>query len=756
MSLSSGESNKTEPAAAWRCRGFKPPATDDPWAEAHGGGRSERPGVRRASSGFGLLDVGFSPRQDASRGFQPPALVRDARASGRKCGWVVGVIFSVAALAFAAAATAAEPFAPTPLEPGLPLSLEQAVQGALAGDAAVLAALETVHGREGALEEARGLFDRSYRLDGRVDYTVEELFGGRLRGEKDRRLRLEIPPPILDDTAQALINRLPTSGSLLFSQCEQAQSFFSIQQEDGSLLILCFDQNGDFTGFLGSGLDPSTLDAVNLARAFSDLANINARLDEFIQVFLNIAADEFRTIAFVLRRTADSLRFQRVRIGRLPTDREAITMDLGFDYRYPLRNGARIVSTLGLVSTEDNFRGKPLSPAFGDSFAPNTFTSTLGVALDWPLGKGGGKVAAQASERAAEVSLAAARDLLAQTASDRALAAVEAYFDLAAATRRLELLGQSVAAQDRILSSSEELVKGEVIAGIELKRTAARRSQVASDYVAARQAVIAARFALQKVMGRSAGALAETPEASESLATWAEVTPAADAAAEALTARALDARRDVRANAAIVEANEIFRAAAEHDLRPELNLALNVSFNGLFESFKDRFYDLEGFQRAFDGKIAGPSYGLALRFKVPFRNNAARGRLLQAEASVAQAEIDAAELRRDIGRRVAELQAALGHAAAQVRALRETLGHQEETHAASGERFAAGDLTLIDTLTTEEQLTATRLQLLDAERRYLALVARLRYETGTLLDAPASEAFQPATARLRPLGQPIL
>jgi hypothetical protein len=47
--------------------------------------------------------------------------------------------------------------------------------------------------------------------------------------------------------------------------------------------------------------------------------------------------------------------------------------------------------------------------------------------------------------------------------------------------------------------------------------------------------------------------------------------------------------------------------------------------------------------------------------------------------------------------------------------------------------FEAGDITLIDTLITEEDLTRERIQLARAMRVYLSLLARLRFEIGDLL-----------------------
>ena len=91
---------------------------------------------------------------------------------------------------------------------------------------------------------------------------------------------------------------------------------------------------------------------------------------------------------------------------------------------------------------------------------------------------------------------------------------------------------------------------------------------------------------------------------------------------------------------------------------------------------------------------------------------------------------------------------------AELESRREAQARIEETADATVERFRAGDLTVLDTLITESDLTNARLEVLAAERAYLSLAARLRFATGTLLDLPAAGDVR--GARLAPFAQPIL
>ena len=68
-------------------------------------------------------------------------------------------------------------------------------------------------------------------------------------------------------------------------------------------------------------------------------------------------------------------------------------------------------------------------------------------------------------------------------------------------------------------------------------------------------------------------------------------------------------------------------------------------------------------------------------------------------------------------------------------------------------RYQAGDLTVLDTLVTEQELTRAGLELVGSERTVLSLLTRLRFSSGRLLDLPAEGDVR--AARLRPLDSPL-
>ena len=678
------------------------------------------------------------------------------------------VVLAPMATVRAAAATAAPETtagdAAAALPPGVPMTLDEAIATAFAHDPKLATAAAQVSGQSGSLLQAQGLFSRVFDVRSSFDYRASELVGGRLQNEKDRRLRLEIPPPIFEDVAQKLVDRLPVAfgdqnpGSLLFPDCTQATTYFILRDEQTNDIqsVLCFDSDGNLLGILGRGATGEELNALNLSGLFDDLSGIDQRLDDFVHAQLGLAADEMRTIAIALRQAAEALRLQRTRLGALPVDLQTLRFDFAVDLQHKFRSGASLVSTADFASSEDNYLGKTLLPPYGDSFVPNNFLATFGVSLDLPLGRGGGRASAQAPLLAAERNLAAARLLFRHTAAQRALAAAQAYWDVAASERRLAILRDSQAIQKHLLDAGEELVQADAIPAVDLLRNKAQLAQVNGQVDAARQALAVARLALVRTLGLADASLAQAPQAAQGLEEWVAADPIAGAQPADLIARAVGAREDLKASGSLVAANSALLAGAKKDLKPQVDLTFNLSYNAFYETFFHRFYEPEGWARALNDKFAGPSYGVALKFQLPIGNHQAEGRLLQAEANDSKSRISEADLKRSIRLRVSELAETVARARAELDAQREALAAIVETQQGAIERYKAGDLSVIDTLLTEQQRTGAELQVVDAERRYLSLVAQLRFETGSLVDLPEGENGSLEGGRLRPLGEPVL
>jgi outer membrane protein TolC len=92
------------------------------------------------------------------------------------------------------------------------------------------------------------------------------------------------------------------------------------------------------------------------------------------------------------------------------------------------------------------------------------------------------------------------------------------------------------------------------------------------------------------------------------------------------------------------------------------------------------------------------------------------------------------DLSRSIENNLPKLADAIRQLRAEWQQRQEAVVQYEATWAVAQQLRDAGDMTLIDTLLTEQQLTQARLQLVQAKRDYASAVARFRRETGTIVD----------------------
>lgn len=666
------------------------------------------------------------------------------------------------------------------------LSAADAVRETLARNPQIALALAQVAEREGQSFESRGLFDASFFLDSQFDFRRQALAGEVLKEESKRRIQLELVDRFFTNAA-ADIDRFLADGdidesSLLFGNTDQRSVNgcgptqtkveidlgADIEGNDQGTVFMCLNASenfgsvqsiavsfGDFIDENGNNLGPFSLESLSTLKMFLRLEQISPRLQDFQQELIKLLNDQGRIALRITRQVAEAARFARARLGRLPDEQESIDFQTSLGTRHRFRNGIGLTPTLELRATEENFSGKLHIVQFGDSTTSNLFTATARLALDFPLGKNSGRASVQATERAADANLRAARALAVQTASDQSLETLRAYWRLAAAQESAAELDRSLAIRLQIDQAVADLIEGHELPAVERKRSSAQVAQARAQLTQARQQLETARLELARAMGIEG----ETPRVAElgaeDLAPYVALPTLDGAAAAAAVEKARALRADLAANERFVEANQILREAARRNLRPEVTLAVNVSYSGLEESFEDRFYDMEGFWKAASGKTVGPSYGIALRFALPIGNNEARGRLLQAESNLDSAEIDKVDLSRKIGINVQQAIASLDRVRRELEQRASNLENQRKTLEASFELLKVGDITVIDTLTTEDQLTQATLSWIEAARAYAELQTQIRYETNTLLGEPGYEA-DPRALELRPFSEPVL
>ncbi|HEX2204020.1 MAG TPA: TolC family protein, partial [Longimicrobium sp.] len=198
---------------------------------------------------------------------------------------------------------------------------------------------------------------------------------------------------------------------------------------------------------------------------------------------------------------------------------------------------------------------------------------------------------------------------------------------------------------------------------------------------------------------------------------------------DALVAQALVRRADLRAAGHQGEGARILARAAGDELRPRLDLTVGVGYTGA-EPGRDWSRLVTPFYRTLSGWTAT----VEVAWQAAAANALARGDAEQARAASRLAEVELADLRRRIRAGVVVAAEAIRHgrlelekSEAAVRLYRTAVENEER-------KFGLGMSTLFDILQAEDALTSALQSQIAARARYATALARLAYETGTLVE----------------------
>jgi outer membrane protein TolC len=419
-------------------------------------------------------------------------------------------------------------------------------------------------------------------------------------------------------------------------------------------------------------------------------------------------------------------------LGPVPNDTLVDTLDLPLSLVFAFRNGWTLGPLLSLDGSHPSYLGKPNYAALGGQGQPAKYTANAWLALTAPLARGGG-FAAAAPERAARFNLDAALESLAQAGATAVYTTTLAYWDLAAAQERLALLERSAALQRRILELSSALVEGDEIPRADLDQIRARTADGEAALEAGRQELVAARVALSIAIGLSVRDLSTAPLAGEGLPDLGPEGAAALPDLALLLEKARNGRADIRAARRLEESSRVLEGAACHDLAPLLNLSLQVGVQSFKEDNNHGAYWPDGYGRAIGGRYTGPNVVLALKLQVPTKNDGARGRYVQAQALAEQAAISSRNVARQADAGTTDAAGALKRALREVAARSAAADEYEKSMTNALEQFRGGEITILNAIVTERDVTNGRLDLVAARRTYAGDVSRLRYQTGSLL-----------------------
>jgi outer membrane protein len=657
------------------------------------------------------------------------------------------------------------------------ISLADAVKLTVANDPQIKLAQQNVASSSGQYLQARGAFDWTIALTPGLTYSNVALAPSVRNDEKNRRLKLQAVAVAFGMVNRTLLDSLASLGPRPPRCPVTFASSSDVILRGADPLSLTFPNMKGFENthfsFEGSIRDTLYQFQVNSICAPPDrVAANNGIIAELWQtlppqltgtglnetvVLLTQAPHELLALNQQITQAVSSrAKLALDRIGVVPLDEVATTGKFDGSLSRAFRNGVSAGVNLHLQSFADNFKDKSLDPNYGGKGYPIRFDSSVYANFTIPLMRGRGAVAAAAPERAANLTVSAATDQLRFATTEETFRTVLAYLTMIGAQENVRSLEESVARQNRITQLTQQLVSAGEIPAMEMRRTQARAAAVAAALTQARGAIVDARMSLAEAMGVDVETLANAPLAAETFANSLAGVPDVDS----LVAAAMSSRFDVRALASLHNAAQVLHSGAVVNQRMRLDLSIKAGMatfyeDPLFYFLPDelnpiytqlaqeappqpigdpvRFSTATGYYRGMFERPWEPVAAFTFNVELPWGNNSLRGRTAQAEVSLERARVQQQDLVRVIRENIINEVGTLRLSAEAIRRDQAAVEASQQTLEAALSRFQQGDVTLIDTLLTEEALTQDRLTLVNEWQNYLSQLARLKFETGTLV-----------------------
>jgi len=489
-------------------------------------------------------------------------------------------------------------------------------------------------------------------------------------------------------------------------------------------------------------IDPTTATDLEIVDA---LCAASTQVDPSQQLRSDMLTIRTRLVADGIQRATDGAqaaldaqsRLNRLvtNLGTAPEQEYFDNSAFGLSISRLFRNGISMTPFFNGTGQGSNFLDKPfnadceIGPCGGKGAFP-LFNVQSGVNAVVPLARGLGADATAAPERSALITQQAAQLDAQHQASVSALTTINAYWALRAAQDNVDIAQRSVELQGRILTLTRQTIAAGNLPAVELARVQASEARAQTGLRDAQVAVQQARVGLATAMGIAVGSDDATlPRARDAF------PPAPDAAAvdeqrmTALASDGLQQRRDVSAALRRSEAAQVIVRGSQLNLKPRIDLSGGTWWTG---------NDEEVITRALK-RWVGPSYKIAIDVEKPFGNNTLRGQLVEAQAGSLSSQISSADLRRQVRLDVVRTGRSMVEAIERVKLAQDSVQYYQQTIDAELARYQIGEVTLIDTITTESQQADARRALVAAQQELAQLIAELRFETGTLVpDASAT------------------
>jgi outer membrane protein TolC len=352
--------------------------------------------------------------------------------------------------------------------------------------------------------------------------------------------------------------------------------------------------------------------------------------------------------------------------------------------------------------------------------------------LSIPLLRNRGREVVAAQETAAGLQINASLFDLRQTITDLLAAVASDYWQYVAALANLQVARGSEERGRTIKENLEELIAADRLPRAEIYETNANLADRIANRIAAEQQVAQAQQQLALAMGLGANEITMVGLPSDDFPPG-EILPAPGtdrAVIQRFIDEALRHRADVKGDQTRIAAAQVQQVAARNQLKPLVNLTFAAGASGLDEG--------KFFVHLLDSPVHGVK-GLDLTggvtFSIDRANNTAKGQVVQANATIRQAQLQLADAERTIASTVAVSVLGLRNAQAELVEARRSVDAFQQSLELQREKIRLGLVSVVDILTVEDRLTTALTTQVQAKLNYSLALAQLRQATGTFVDA---------------------
>ncbi|MBF0120983.1 MAG: TolC family protein [Desulfobacterales bacterium] len=407
-------------------------------------------------------------------------------------------------------------------------------------------------------------------------------------------------------------------------------------------------------------------------------------------------------------------------------DTESTSYALNFNKQY--RSGIRMTPTLKVTRT-DAF------PRIYDSSTNSNGSVTLEINV--PLRRGWGEQNVAANETASKIEYEASLFDLNHKISQYAMQTIQNYWEYVGAKKRLDQLKMSEQRASRMVKEMSALIQADERPKSDIEQVFANLANKTASRLNGENLFFQAKQNLAISMGIPFDKIDGLPMPKDEFIQIndKDVTKITDQRNQIIS-ESINQRSDyIASQKRKDEANIVMKAAKNNELS-KLDFNLNLGYSGR-DDYNNEFINFSPLSK----NVAGLNASFYIRWELPIENNSASGLLYQKLAQYRQALISTDNTARTISSNVDLAIFSLKNIIMQLYKIEEAINSYKRAVENESKKFKIGTSTILDLISTEDRLSEVLLNEISGRVNYSNAVAKLRFETGTLLTLKGKEVI---------------